>query len=78
MIRSATAGLTDFLFTIITLLRACIVTTLWTEVNEVDVAIGIVIVDAEEKRIIDVWGAIIYVLESRLEVYKDKENKARK
>jgi len=45
---------TDFLFTKITIPIASILTTLCTELNKVDVAVGIVIVDAEEKRIIDV------------------------
>jgi hypothetical protein len=44
---------TDFLFTKIAIPIAPILTTLCTERNEVDVAIGIVIVDAEEKRIVD-------------------------
>ena len=33
---------------------APILTTLFTELDKVDIAIGIVIIDAEEKRIIDV------------------------
>ena len=54
MVRSATAELTDrFPIIKIAFLTACIVATIWTEVDEVDVAVIIVIVDAEEKRIID-------------------------
>jgi hypothetical protein len=38
----------NFLFTKITMPIAPILTTLFTELDEVDIAIGIVIVDAEE------------------------------
>ena len=44
----------DFLFAKITIPIASILTTIWTETDEVDVAVAIVIVDAEEKRIVDV------------------------
>ena len=47
---------TDFLFAKITIPIASILTTtgIWTETDQVDVAVAIVIVDAEEKRIFDV------------------------
>jgi hypothetical protein len=50
----------DFLplFTKITIPITSILTTLCTERNEVDVAVGIVICDAEEKRIIDVVSVL--------------------
>jgi len=46
----------DFLplFTKIILPITSILTTICTERNKVDVAVGVVIIDAEEKRIIDV------------------------
>ena len=47
-------SLTDFLFTIITLISACIMTTILTEPDKGDFAIGSVIDEAEEKRIINV------------------------
>ena len=53
MVRSATAELTDrFPIIKIAFLTACIVATIWTEVDEVDVAVIIVIVDKKSELLI--------------------------